>query len=162
MYDHVIWPARYDPRISPIYALNDIDVDAPPAVVWTLLVEAENWGSWFAPENQVKILGGGSELALDTRFSRVTIGHPMSLAVTEFEPGRRLAWSTSVDGDDTGSSAYHGWVVTPTATGCHVLSEETQQGPWFLEMLGHRHPGGLYSYHQQWVEDLARAAAARG
>lgn len=39
-----------------------------------------------------------------------------------------------------------------------MLTEETQQGPWFLDVLGHKHPGGLYRYHQDWVERLARAA----
>jgi ParB family transcriptional regulator, chromosome partitioning protein len=68
-----------------------------------------------------------------SHFSRVTVGFPMHLIVTEFVPGRRLAWSTLVDGDETASSAYHGWVITPTDTGCHLLSEETQQGPFFLE-----------------------------
>ena len=34
MYDHVIWPERYDPKTSPIYALNDIDVRAPSEVIW--------------------------------------------------------------------------------------------------------------------------------
>ena len=63
-------------------------------------------------------------------------------------------------GDETGSSAYHGWVITPTVDGCHVLTEETQQGPWFLEELGRKHPGALYRYHQFWVESLARAAEA--
>jgi hypothetical protein len=42
----------------------------------------------------------------------------------------------------------------------HVLTEETQQGPWFLEELGRKHPGALYRYHQEWVERLARAAEA--
>jgi hypothetical protein len=27
-------------------------------------------------------------------------------------------------------------------------------------VLGHKHPGGLYRYHQDWVERLARAAEA--
>jgi hypothetical protein len=63
-----------------------------------------------------------------------------------------------VDGDETGSSAFHGWVLTPTDNGCHVLSEETQQGPFFLEELGRKNPGGLYRYHQEWVESLARSA----
>ena len=161
MYDHVIWPERYDPKISPIYALNDIDVNASPQTVWKLLVDAENWSTYFPPENQVKILSGEAELALGTRYHRVTVGAPMSLLVMECVPNRRLAWSTTVDGDDTGSSAYHGWVITPTKTGCHVLSEETQQGPWFLDMLGHKKPGGLYSYHQDWVERLAPAAENR-
>jgi len=75
-------------------------------------------------------------------------------------PGRRLAWSTLVEGDETGSSAFHGWVITPTDNGCHVLSEETQQGSFFLEEIGRKHPGALYSYHQEWVESLARAAEA--
>ncbi|MDR3727769.1 MAG: SRPBCC domain-containing protein [Terracidiphilus sp.] len=160
MYNHVIWPPQYDPRISPIYALNDIDVNAPPEVVWRLLVDATNWSNHFPPENQVRILSGEQELQLGSKMSRVTIGYVMYPIVTEYVPDRRLAWSTTVEGDETGSTAYHGWVITPTEAGCHVLSEETQQGPWFLEQLGHKHPGGLYSYHQDWVEGLKRTAEA--
>lgn len=160
MYDHVIWPEKYDPRISAIYALNDVDVKASPEVVWKLLVDAENWSSYFPPEDQVVIFGGVRNLALGTKYRRVTVGFPMSLVVTECEPFHRLAWATTVDEDKTGSSAYHGWVITPTDDGCHVLTEETQQGPWFLEELGRKHPGALYRYHQEWVERLARAAEA--
>ena len=79
------------------YALNDIDVKAPPEVVWKLLVDAKNWSSNFPPEDQVEILSGEPELALGTKFHRVTVGYPMSPIVTEFVPGRRLAWSTTVD-----------------------------------------------------------------
>ena len=161
MLDHVTYPAKYDPRVSAIYALNEIDVNAPPEVVWKLLVEAENWASYFPAEDQVKILNGERELALGTRYTRVTVGALMKLVVTECVACRRLSWSTVVDGDETGSSAFHGWVITQTANGCHVLTEETQQGPWFLEQLGRKHPGGLYSYHQDWVEKLARAAEAK-
>jgi hypothetical protein len=50
MYDHVIWPLPFDPKTSAIYALNDIDVNAPPQVVWKLLVDAENWSSYFLPK----------------------------------------------------------------------------------------------------------------
>ncbi|QCB43284.1 SRPBCC domain-containing protein [Sphingomonas sp. PAMC26645] len=160
MYDHVIWPEAFDPKTSAIYALNDIDVAAPPEVVWKLLVDAENWSDYFPPEDQVKILSDEHELQLGTRYSRVTVGFPMSLVVTESVPGQRLAWSTTVDGDHTGSSAYHGWVITPTDTGCHLLTEETQQGPFFLEELGRKNPGALYRYHQNWVEELKRAAEA--
>jgi len=160
VYDHVIWPERYDPKTSAIYALNDIDVKAPPEVVWKLLIDAKNWASYFPSEDQVEILSGESELALGTHYRRVTVGFPMSLEVTECVPNRRLAWATTVDGDETGSSAYHGWVITPTDDGCHVLTEETQQGPWFLDVLGRQHPGGLYRYHQDRVERLARRAEA--
>lgn len=162
MYDKVIWPKQYDPRVSAIYALNDIDVSAPAEIVWELLVDARNWSSYFPAEDQVELPAGESSLALGTSYRRVTVGFPMSLVVTECVLHRRLAWSTLVDGDDTGSSAYHGWVISPTDRGCHVLTEETQQGPFFLEEIGRKRPGGLYSYHQDWVESLARAAEARG
>jgi uncharacterized protein YndB with AHSA1/START domain len=160
MYDKVNWPQRYDPKTSALYALNDIDVKAPPEVVWKLLVDAENWSSYFPPEDHVKILSGETVLELGTKYSRVTVGFPMTLNVTEYEPFTRLSWETTVDGDETGSSAYHGWVITPTDDGCHVLTEETQQGDFFLEELGRKHPGALYRYHQDWVERLARAAEA--
>jgi uncharacterized protein YndB with AHSA1/START domain len=161
MYSHVIWPEQYDPRRSAIYALNDIDVKAPSEVVWKLLVDAKNWSSHFPPEDQVEILSGEKELGLGTKFHRVTVGYSMSLVVTEFVPGRRLAWSTTVDGDKTGSTAYHGWVITPTDEGCHVLSEETQQGDFLLELIGRKNPGALYRYHLDWVEGLKRAAEAK-
>jgi uncharacterized protein YndB with AHSA1/START domain len=160
MIDKVIWPEPYDPRVSAIYALNDIDVKAPPEVVWKLLVVAERWSNYFPPEDQVQILSGEAELKLGTRYHRVTVGYPMSLTVTECVQNRRLAWATTVDGDETASSAYHGWVITPTEEGCHVLTEETQQGEFFLDVIGRKYPGALYRYHQDWVECLARAAEA--
>src|SRR5699024_8446763 len=146
------------PKTSAIYALNDIDVKAPPKVVWKLLVDAEHWVRYFPAEDQVKILSGEPELRLGTRYHRVTVGYPMSLTVTECVANRRLAWATTVDGEDAGSSAYHGWVITPTDGGCHVLTEETQQGEFFLDVVGRQYPGALYRYHQDWVERLARAA----
>jgi len=69
MYNHVIWPEQYDPRHSAIYALNDIDVKAPPEVVWKLLVDAKNWWSNFPPEDQVEILSGEPELRSKPNFT---------------------------------------------------------------------------------------------
>lgn len=160
MYNKTNFPADQDPKISPIYALNDINIKAPAEVVWKLLIDAENWVRYFPSENQVKILNNDTELAPTSKWHRVTLGFGMSLTITEFEPFHRLAWKTTVDGDSTGSTAYHGWVLTPTEHGVHVLTEETQQGEWFLDLLGHKHPGGLYAYHQQWVERLKEAAEA--
>jgi uncharacterized protein YndB with AHSA1/START domain len=65
MYDHVIWPLPFDPKTSAIYALNDIDVNAPPEVVWKLLVDAENWSRYFPAEDQVKILSVSQNLHLE-------------------------------------------------------------------------------------------------
>ena len=49
-------------------------------------------------------------------------------------------------------------MITPTEDGCHVLTEETQQGDFWLELIGRKNPGGLFRYHQEWVEKLAEVA----
>jgi len=136
MYDRVIWPLPFDPKTSAIYALNDIDVNAPTEVVWKLLVDAENWSSYFPVEDQVKILSGEPELALGTKYSRVTVGFPMHLIVTEYVPGRRLAWSTLVDGDETASSAYHGWVIYTICLACDGEFANQRLGGLFEQNAG--------------------------
>ena len=92
MLDHVIYPPQYDPGISPIYALNELDVKASAAVVWQLLVDAENWSRWFPPEDKVTILSGGRELALGTRYSRVwPATHELTGLLRDHE-WRKPAW----------------------------------------------------------------------
>lgn len=49
MEDHVTNAPEYHPRILAIYAVNEIDVNAPPEVVWRLLVDAKNWSGYFPP-----------------------------------------------------------------------------------------------------------------
>lgn len=161
MLDKVKFPPEHDPKVSSLYALNEIDVNAPPETVWRLLVEAENWSSYFPPENQINILGGERELGMGTKYTRVTVGHLMRCTVTELIPQRRVTWATTVDGDETGSTAVHGWVITLTETGCHLLTEETLQGDFYIELIGRENPGALYKYHQDWVEMLAAAAEAK-
>ena len=41
--------------------------------------------------------------------------------------------------------------------GCHVLTEETQQGA-FWEELAKKMPDGLHHFHQDWVVKLAEVA----
>jgi hypothetical protein len=43
-------------------------------------------------------------------------------------------------------------------TAAIICLPRAQQGPFFVEELGRKHPGTLYQFHQDWVETLARAA----
>ena len=97
---------------------------------------------------------------MNTKYTRVTVGFTMRCTVIDHVPLRKLPWAKTVDGEDTGSTAVHGWVITPTEFGCHLLTEETLQGPFFIEEIGRKRPGALYQYHQDWVELLAKAAEA--
>jgi hypothetical protein len=55
MIDKVIWPERYHPSVSSIYALNDAEGKASPEVVWKLLVNAKRWARYFPAEDQPAI-----------------------------------------------------------------------------------------------------------
>jgi len=64
-----------------------------------------------------------------------------------------LAW----DAKGIGILAYHAWLIIPTASGCTVLTEETQYG--FLCRLGKLFmPNRMHQYHQLWLEGLKRKA----
>ncbi|HEX3450840.1 MAG TPA: hypothetical protein VHS97_21480 [Isosphaeraceae bacterium] len=54
-------------------------------------------------KDRVKILNSERELALGTKYSRVTVGFPMNI-VTECKPFRRLAWATTVELDAEASA----------------------------------------------------------
>ena len=56
---------------------------APAEVVWRMLVDATNWAKHFPPEDQVEILSGETELALGTKFHRVTVPIENVIALEE-------------------------------------------------------------------------------
>jgi uncharacterized protein YndB with AHSA1/START domain len=93
MYSHVNWPPQYDPRHSAIYALNDVDVKAPPEVVWKLLIDAHNWSKFYPHAKDVKIVTGESVLALGAKYTWKTADIPLVNTLQEFVPGERLAWA---------------------------------------------------------------------
>ncbi|WP_197739902.1 SRPBCC domain-containing protein [Mycolicibacterium sp. P9-64] len=155
------WPARFHPAVSSLYALNDIDVKAPLEVVWNLLIDAHNWSKYYPHANDVEITTGDSVLSPGARFTWTTAGFSLVSVVQDFVPGERLGWDTFFAEGHDGASAYHGWVITPTDDGCHLLTEETQQGAFLVEELAIKNPGTLHNMHQEWVENLARAAEAK-
>ena len=150
----VRWPADAAPQGAAVYTYNEIDVAAPPAAVWAWLVRAPAWPSYYGNASNVRFPdGGGPDLALGTRFTWRTFGVNVETTVTEWVPNERLAWR----GKTLGGTGHHGWVIEPTAAGCHVVTEETQRGivpmlgQWFLRR-------GLLTQHQRWLEGLKRMA----
>ena len=148
------WPAAFRPDRVPVHSFNEIDVAAPPERVWAWLVRASAWPSYYPNASNVRFVdGGGPDLALGTTFTWRTFNVTVKTTVVELVPYERLAWKAF----PVGGVGYHSWVITPTAAGSHVVTEETQRGivpslgRWFLR-------GGLHKWHQRWLEGLARVA----
>jgi hypothetical protein len=150
------WPVEHDPVSHSIYAVNSIDTSASPVDVWRLLVGARDWQDYYPNANNVDISDGSAELAADSKFTWTTAGVKLNCTVREYVPFKRISWDALYEE----SSAYHGWLIEPTEAGTHILTEETQHGP-FWEKIAAEHPGILHRFHQQWVEALAEAASAR-
>ena len=155
MQHSFIWPADYDPARSPVHAVNRLDIAAAPSVVWSLLIHPQHWSSFYGHASNARIVDGHGELALGRQFVWETAGVELTSTVKEFVPNERLAWDALYES----SRAYHAWLIVPTAGGCHVLTEETQQGPYW-EALASKHRKGLYEFHQEWLEGLAKRAEA--
>jgi uncharacterized protein YndB with AHSA1/START domain len=156
MSTQIEWPARFAPPNCPIHVRNELAIAASPERVWAWLVRAQGWPRWYVNASDVRFLAGAPpDLAAGTRFRWRTFGVRIESTVREWAPPHRLAW----DAHSFGVEAYHAWLITPTADGCHVLTEETQHG--FLARLGALvMPRRMGRYHQIWLEGLRGRALA--
>ena len=160
MYEAINWPADMAPSKCPIHFTNELEVAASPETIWSLLTHPENWPSFYPNVTEVPVLlGGGTAFELGARFDASLIGLDVAATVTEFEPTKRLAWS---GGPKThpDSRAHHAWIITPTAGGTHLWTEETMQGPLWLE-LAKPAPDVFWQTHETLLKDLAAVAVKR-
>jgi hypothetical protein len=73
--------------------------------------------------------------------------------VEEFVPPERLSWSAR----SAGVSAYHAWLIERRASGCYVLTEESQNG-MLARLSSALRPNNMKRYHQLWLEQLMAKA----
>jgi uncharacterized protein YndB with AHSA1/START domain len=147
------------PSRSPIHFTNELEVAAPPATIWSLLVDPQAWPSFYPGVEHVELLDGHQSLRLGTRFETNLAGQDVYASVQEFEPMTRIAWSGGPKASRE-SRAYHAWIITPTRSGTHLWTEETMQGPLWIE-LARKAPDVFWRTHQRLLEDLAKVAQMR-
>ena len=149
------WPPEFDPgrAPAPVHVRNDIVTTAAPEVVWSWLVRAAAWPTWYSNSHNVRIESGGHDLAKGSVFRWRTFGVSLVSRVEEFAPGERIAWTAR----GLGVSAYHAWLIRPVPAGCHVLTEETQYG-WVARLGSKLMPSRMSEGHQMWLESLRRRA----
>jgi uncharacterized protein YndB with AHSA1/START domain len=159
MYEAIKWPEDMAPSRSPIHFTNELEVAATPAMIWSLLIDPEAWPSFYPGVEHVELLDGHRSLRLGTRFETNLAGEDVYASVQEFEPMSRIAWGGGPKASRK-SRAYHAWIITPTRTGTHLWTEETMQGPLWIE-LAKKAPDVFWRTHQRLLEDLARLATER-
>ncbi len=136
-----------------MYVHNELTTSASPAQVWAWLVRADLWPSWFPGATKVRFAAGGPQLAAGARVSWRMLGANIKVEVKLCETGRQLDWA----GGAAGVHAYHAWLLEPSGSGTHIVTDETERGPlpfalrWYLR-------GALHRAHQQWIEALAAVA----
>lgn len=150
------WPDRFLPTRAPVHVRNEVDIEAPSDRVWAWLIRATDWPRWYPNASNVALEGGGADLAAGARFRWRTFSASLRSVVEEFEPPSRLAWSAR----GFGVEVYHAWLLSPTDSGCHIVTEESQYGA--LARLDHAlRPHRMELGHQLWLDNL-RARVLEG
>ena len=154
--NEINWPKEYHPDASAVHVVNNMQMDVTADAVWTSLIRATDWPDWYSNASNVRLLNtNGDTLELGTRFRWKTFGVTIECAVEEFQPAKRLAWSSN----SLGMSVYHAWLISAHSQGCYVVTEETQNGiiPRIANVLM---PGRMYKFHQIWLHQLNKVAKA--
>jgi hypothetical protein len=146
----VTWPKGYAPEQVAFHVVNRLGCRQPPESIWQRLVHAAGWPSFYANAKNVRVEGGAA-LAKGARFTWTTFGFNLQSEVITCEPTGKLTWLAT----GFGIKACHAWLIEPTADGCTITTEETQIG-WMAYVGKPFIPGGVYKWHQRWLEGLAK------
>jgi len=152
--NEINWPGDYRPDVSAVHVVNELTMPVSAQAVWRHLIRPKAWPDWYPNASNVRLLNTeGDALELGTCFRWKTFGITIDCIVEEFVPAERLAWSSR----SLGMSVYHAWLISDAPNGCHVLTEETQNGliPRLSNALM---PGRMHKYHQIWLEQLSTIA----
>lgn len=156
MFEAIKWPEEMAPSRSPIHFTNELEAAATPQRIWSLLVDPETWASFCPGVEHVQVFDGHQSLRQGTRFETNLAGQDVFASVQEFEPMTRIAWGGYPKVSEV-SKAYHAWIITPTPKGCHLWTEETMQGPHWIE-LAKKAPDAFWLAHEKLLQDLAKVA----
>ncbi|MGP4008530.1 SRPBCC domain-containing protein [Streptomyces sp. 4N124] len=159
MFEAIDWPEGLAPSRSPIHFTNELEVEASPETIWSLLVDPQTWPTYYPGVEHVQLLDGHDSLRLGTRFETNLAGQDIFASIQEFQPVTRIAWGGYPKASEA-SRAYHAWIITPTSKGSHLWTEETMQGPLWIE-LAKQDPEVFWRTHENLLAALAEVATER-
>ncbi|MEM8982989.1 MAG: SRPBCC domain-containing protein [Pseudomonadota bacterium] len=150
------WPDEYAPEAAPFFVHHQIEIAAPPNVVWGVLIEAETWPTWYEGAADVSVQGAADELRADSVFHWKTMGLRFESRVAEFEPPTRLSWESK----HRFIAGYHAWLLLPKDGGTLLITDESMGG--FLAYMQRIFlPNRLNQWHENWLQQIKRRAESR-
>ena len=105
----------------PVRSGGEIDVAAPPQVVWEVLTRFENWPNW---NPEVKSLSFPGPLAPGTEFRWKSGPGTIVSTLERVEAPNYIAWR----GRTLTIDAYHEWWLEPRDGGTQVRTQESFSG----------------------------------
>lgn len=151
----VVWPEEFKPSKAKWYVYNEIEIHAKPEVVWTILTDAKKWHTFYkVVESPVEFLDTTSTtLRNGLAFKLHTMSLHLEPVMNEFVPNVRMAWEVR----RSNLTAYHAWVIVPTADSCRLITSESQNG--FLTFLQKVfQPNKLLKLHDTWLRLIKERA----
>jgi hypothetical protein len=106
---------------APVKSSAEIEIEAPPRVVWEVLTRFENWPTW---NPEVKSMSFAGPLAAGSEFRWKAGPGTIVSTLDRIELPRYIAWR----GRTLTIDAYHEWWLEPRDGGTHVRTEESFSG----------------------------------
>lgn len=121
---------------------RSIEIEAPAAKVWAVMVDVERWPEWTASVSSVQRLESGPlQLGATARIRQPGVPR-MTWRVTRFDEGRLFSWTAKAPGVTTVGE--HS--VMPRGADCSTTTLRLRQtGPatvlfgWWMKRLGSRY-----------------------
>ena len=134
---------------APVTTHLQIQIAAPPAKVWALLIEAASWPKW---QKQIESVTAAGRIGSGIRFSWRTGGTDIHSQVQLFEPERRVSWT----GTAMTAKAIHVWELKPEAGNKTLVTmKESMDGPLMAKLYSSQKLGEAGS---EWLLALKRTA----
>lgn len=125
--EKINWPEGFKPAESDFFIHNEIDIKASPQVVWDIFIHAAKWPELNKKAESIKLINSpDGKLNSSSVFIWSPAGKFKS-TIKEFKPPYNVAWLGETDNKKM--TIYNAWMIIPTAEGCKVISEESQNGP---------------------------------
>jgi hypothetical protein len=152
------WPTGFEPDKADLFSHNDLLINASCERVWSHIIDAKRWPSWYPNSKDVDVLGDNPALRDGTVFHWTTFGLTIGSTVHEFIPNQRLGWFGYAPGAKP--SFYHSWYLEPQGNMCHVVMDEAGVGK-DAAALRNSDETLMHRGHDLWLATLKWVAEAK-